>query len=303
MAQPSDAASQDAVLSRFERFALELGRLTNETAAGKVLQNNFLRRISYPWVRLALARRTFTDGLEEVIALQPDRGVLFASNPPTFFDLYAVMLGVWMGPTPWAERITFPVRANFFYEKPLGLLVNYLVGAGAMYPPIFRQADRAALNKEAIAKIVRFLAERGAVIGVHPEGTRGKGPDPYELLPAQPGIGQIALQAKPIVIPAFINGLSNDFVRDVRANFGPDIRRERPVIVVYGEPLDYSDLLAQKPRPALYKKASDRFREAIIKLSIREREIRATAAQGGIPDDHPGWLANRPMGILYARPG
>jgi 1-acyl-sn-glycerol-3-phosphate acyltransferase len=268
-----------------------------------MLQENFLRRISYPWVRAVIARRTFTEGLEEVVHLAPDRGVMFASNHRSFFDLYAVMLGVWMGPTAWSRRIHFPVRANFFYEKPLGLLVNYLVGAGAMYPPIFRQTARAALNKDAIDRLIKFLSEPGSVIGVHPEGTRGKGPDPYEMLPAQPGIGQIALQAKPIIIPAFVNGLSNDFVGDVRANFDRDIRRERPVIVVYGDPVDYSDLLAQKPRPALYKKASDRLRESIMKLSVRERELRATAAQGAIPDDHPGWLSNRDVGILYARPG
>jgi 1-acyl-sn-glycerol-3-phosphate acyltransferase len=161
---------------------------------------------------------------------------------------------------------------------------------------------RAALNKDAIDRLIKFLAEPGSVIGVHPEGTRGKGPDPYQLLPAQPGIGQIALQAKPIAIPAFINGLSNDFLGDVRANFSKDIRRERPVICVYGTPIDYSDLLAQKPRPVLYKKCADLFRERIIELSVREREIRAAAAQGAIPDDHPGWLSNRAVGKLYAAP-
>jgi 1-acyl-sn-glycerol-3-phosphate acyltransferase len=302
MAAESDAPSQGD-LSTFERLALQLGRLTNETPVGRMLQENFLRRVSYPWVRAALARRTFTEGLEEVIALAPDRGVMFAANHRSFFDLYAVMLGVWMGPTPWSKLIHFPVRANFFYEHPLGLLVNYLVGAGAMYPPIFRQAERAALNRDAIDRLIKFLGQPGSVIGVHPEGTRGKGPDPYEMLPAQPGIGQIALQAKPIVIPAFVNGLSNDFVGDVRLNFRAGARSERPVIVVYGDPIDYSDLLAQKPRPALYKKASDLFRQKILDLSVRERELRATAEQGAIPDDHPGWLSNRDVGILYARPG
>ena len=54
---------------------------------------------------------------------------------------------------------------------------------------------------------------------MHPEGTRGKGPDPYELLPAQPGVGKLALVGKPVVIPAFILGLGNDIVEDVRLNF------------------------------------------------------------------------------------
>src|SRR5437762_2004320 len=111
-----------------------------------------------------------------------------------------------------------------------------------MYPPMFRQTGRQARNKRNLDKITEFLAKPGSVVGVHPEGTRGKGPDPYEMLPAMPGIGQIALYAKPIVLPAWINGLSNDFVRDLRANFAPNIRRERPVICVYGTPIDYDDL-------------------------------------------------------------
>ncbi len=303
MSAPSDAPSRDAAeLTRFERFALELGRLTNETSAGKRIQELFLRSVSYSWIRIALARRVYTEGLEDVIALAPDRGVLFASNHRSFFDQYAVMLGVWMGPTPWARRLYFPVRANFFYESAAGVLVNYLVGAGAMYPPIFRQSERAERNKLALEKVTHFLAEPGSVVGVHPEGTRGKGPDPYEMLPAQPGIGQIALQAKPIVIPVFLSGLSNDFVGDVRLNFSRDVRRERPVIIVYGKPIDYADLQAQKPRPALYKRCADRFRDEILKLAVRERELRAMATAGHLADDDPGWLTNRDAGLLYARP-
>jgi 1-acyl-sn-glycerol-3-phosphate acyltransferase len=298
----SDAASRDAELTTFEKFAVELGRLTNETRVGKRLQEEFLRRVSYVWVRGALAHRTLTENLDRTIALNPDRGVLFASNHRSFFDQYAVMLGMWMGPTPWARRLYFPVRANFFYEKPLGVFVNYIVGAGAMYPPIFRQSARAERNKVALEKVTEFLSKPGSVLGVHPEGTRGKGPDPYQMLPAMPGIGQIALQAKPIVIPAWINGLSNDFVKDVRANFEKNIRRERPCICVYGTPIDYDDLLAQKPRPALYKKCADRFREEILKLSHRERELRAQCVAGEISDDDPRWLSNRSSGILYARP-
>jgi len=298
----SDAAIDEGVLSRFEEVALQLGRMTNEQGLGKRLQEQFLRRISYIWIRSILANRSFCEGLEQIMALNPDRGVLMATNHRSFFDQYGVLLCLWMGPTTWARRLYFPVRSNFFYERPLGIAVNYLVGAGTMYPPIFRQAERTALNKDALERVAKFLAQAGTLVGVHPEGTRGKGPDPYELLPAQPGIGQIALQSKPIVIPVFINGLGNDIVADVRSNFRSDVRRTNPVITVIGEAVDYADLSSQKPRPALYKKAADRFRAAIIELSKRERELRALATAGLLPDDHPGWLTNRPMGKLYARP-
>lgn len=298
----ADEGPEGPDLTSFERFAVGLGRVTNERPLGKKLQDQFLRAVSYPWIRAGLARRLFADGLDRVIAMNPDRGVLLASNHRSFFDQYAILLAMWMGPTPWARRLYFPVRANFFYERPLGVAVNFLVGGGAMYPPIFRQTARAAHNKDAVDRIVSFLRDPGTVVGVHPEGTRGKGPDPYEMLPAQPGIGQIALQARPVILPAFINGLSNDIVGDIKLNYTRDARQVRPCIVVFGEPVAYDDLAAQKPRPALYKKTADRIRDAILALRDRERELRAMAADGALADDDPGWLSNRPVSRLYVRP-
>jgi len=75
------------------------------------------------------------------------------------------------------------------------------------------------------------------------------------------------------------------------------------VITVFGPPIDYADLLEEKPRPVLYKKAADRFMAAIKDLSGRERELRADLAAGRIPDDDPRWLNGRPISKLYAREG
>ena len=77
---------------------------------------------------------------------------------------------------------------------------------GAMYPPIYRQAERRKLNDDALDKMVDIVKTRGNVLGMHPEGTRGKGDDPYTFLPAQPGVGKLALVAQPVVVPAFILG-------------------------------------------------------------------------------------------------
>jgi 1-acyl-sn-glycerol-3-phosphate acyltransferase len=281
-------------------MAVALGRLTNENDAGKRIQGHWLRTMSWWWIRPALTRRMYCEGLDRLHSYQPQRGVLMVSNHRSFFDQYAILLAAWAAKIHWARDLYFPVRANFFYEKPLGVFVNYFVGGGAMYPPIFRQRERAAKNEEALDIVIKFLDRKGAVVGVHPEGTRGKGPDPYELLPAQPGVGKIALLARPLIIPVFINGLSNDIVADIKANFEKDIRRTRPCIAVYGEPIDVSDLMAQKPRPALYKKAADRFMAEIAKLGQRERELRAMATSGKIDDDDPHWVINRPIDKLYA---
>ncbi|MEZ4404154.1 MAG: lysophospholipid acyltransferase family protein [Kofleriaceae bacterium] len=289
-----------AELTRIEKVAIRLAAVTNEHPVGKVLQDRFLRGVTYPWVRLGMAYRCLFEGLDDVVNMEPDRGLLFASNHRSFFDQYAILLGLYLARTPWIRSINFPVRSNFFYEQPLGMLVNWGVAAGVMYPPVFRQRERAAANKATVDKLVALLANPGAVVGVHPEGTRNKGDDPYEMLPAMPGIGQIALQAKPIAIPVWIGGLENDFISEFRVNYKPGIRRERPVIAVFGQPIDYREFLAQKPRPALYKKCADLFRDEILKLSVRERELRAQCRSGAIGDDDPRWIINRDHDRVYA---
>jgi len=296
-------AMADVPLSRLERLAVRFAEISNEDPRGKWLQTQWLRGVSYVWVRAALANRMLAEGIEDLMALRPEAGVMLVSNHRSFFDQYAMLLACYMGPVHWAKRLFFPVRANFFYDQPLGIFVNAAVAGGAMYPPIYRQAERRALNDEALDKMVEILRTPGNVLGMHPEGTRGKGPDPYTFLPAQPGVGKVALLGKPMVIPAFIHGLGNNIVEDIRWNFTKDARRAHAVITVFGDPLDYSDLCAEKPRPTLYKKCADRFMAALAPLKERERAIRAELARGEIDDADPRWLTNRPISKLYAREG
>jgi 1-acyl-sn-glycerol-3-phosphate acyltransferase len=295
--------AEDLPLTRMERFALRFGELTNDDPRGKWLQTRFLRGVSYVWVRAAIANRIFVEGLEDLMSLRPDTGVMLVSNHRSFFDQYIMLLACYMAPMPWSKALYFPVRSNFFYDQPLGLFVNAAVAGGAMYPPIYRQSERRALNDGALDKMVEILRQPGNVLGMHPEGTRGKGDDPYAFLPAQPGVGKLALVAKPMVIPAFNLGLGNNILDDIRLNFTRDARRKHAVITVFGKPLDYSDLLAEKPRPTLYKKTADRFMAEIKKLSEREKELRAELDAGRISLDDPRWLGNRPAGKLYAREG
>src|SRR5690242_15666507 len=164
----------DVPLTRVERLALRFAELANEDPRAKWLQTRFLRGVSYVWVRAFLAHRVLADGLDELMALRPEAGVMLVSNHRSFFDQYALLLACYMGPVPWAKRLTFPVRANFFYDQPLGVAVNAAVAAGAMYPPIFRDSERRALNDASLDKMVDILRRPGNVIGMHPEGTRGK---------------------------------------------------------------------------------------------------------------------------------
>lgn len=295
--------TSDVPLTAMERFAVKFGELANENPSGKWLQTRFLRGCSYPWVRAAIANRIFADGIDRLMALRPTTGVMLVSNHRSFFDQYCMLLACYMGPVPWAKRLYFPVRANFFYDQPAGVLVNAGIAGGAMYPPIYRQSEHRAKNDEALDKMVQIVSGPGNVLGMHPEGTRGKGPDPYQFLPAQPGVGKLALLGKPMVIPAFILGLGNDFAHDVRLNFAKNARRDYPVIAAFGNPIDYSDLLAEKPRPTLYKKTADRFMAEIKLLAERQRELRAAIRDGAIANDDPRWLGNRAVSRFYAFEG
>ena len=303
MPEDVPAAQTNRALTRIERFAVRFAELANEDPRGKWLQTRFLRGVSYVWVRAGIANRMLVEGLDDLMALRPETGVMLVSNHRSFFDQYAMLLACYMGPVHWAKRLFFPVRSNFFYDQPLGIVVNAAVAAGAMYPPIFRQAERRALNDDALDRMVEIVRQPGNVLGMHPEGTRGKGPDPYTFLPAQPGVGKLALIARPLVIPAFILGLGNNALEDIRVNFGKEARRSRAIVAVFGPPVDYSDLCVEKPRPTLYKKCADRFMTEVAKLAVREKQLRAELAAGAIAETDPRWVDDRPVSRLYAREG
>lgn len=288
MIQPSQPE-----LSRVERMALALGRWTNERPLPKKAQWLFLNAVSRTWVRGVVARRTYVHGVEALCTLEPDRGVLLVANHRSFFDQYIAVLGLLDSGVPWIRALSFPVRANFFYERPAGVLINLLVGGGVMYPPIFRDAPRSELNRDALRRVVDFLRTPGHLAGMHPEGRRNKGPDPYSMLRAQPGVGEVILRARPLVVPLFIGGLGNDFLAQARRNFQSDARRSEPVILCFGPLLDYSEFTRERPRLTLYKRVADRAREEILRLGETERRLRSMARAGTLPDDDPGWLLER----------
>jgi 1-acyl-sn-glycerol-3-phosphate acyltransferase len=274
-ADPDRAPDPDSQLSTVERVALAVCRFANEDPRGKAIQGWHHRWLGNPFVRAAVRRRLHIHGLEHVTGLRPDRGVLLCSNHRSFFDQY-ILMSVLYDQADWPRRVYFPVRSNFFYEAWTGLLINGLIGGFVMYPPIFRDASCSDENKLSLDRLTAFLGDPGVVVGMHPEGTRGKGADPYQLLPAQPGVGQMIMRGRPIVLPAFINGVSNSVAHEFRMSYGPRARREREQIhIVFGPPVELGALLEGKPRPAQYKRVADKVLGEIAKLGTLEREKRA----------------------------
>ena len=64
-----------------------------------------------------------------------------------------------------------------------------------------------------------------------------------------------------------------------------------------GEPFDYSDFAAKKPRLTLYKKVADRVAAEIARLGQEERDLRARIGRGEL-DDSPFWYENIRTGSL-----
>jgi len=269
----------------------------NEHPVGKRAQHLYHNVVSLPWMRFAISKRTFANNFDRLVNLQPDRGVLLVSNHRSFFDMYTTLLGLYMARSEWLRGMFFPVRSEFFYDRPAGAAINFAIGGGVMYPPIYRDRAKAKLNDDALERLKKFLAEPGTVVGMHPEGTRNKTDDPYTLLPAQPGVGKVILQAQPIVVPFFIHGLGNDLLKDIRDTHDPSKRRESPVIINMGEPFDYSEFTRQKPRLTLYKKVADRLAAEVTRLGAEERELREQIRRGEL-DDSPFWYENIRSGSL-----
>jgi hypothetical protein len=79
----------------------------------------------------------------------------------------------------------------------------------------------------------------------------------------------VALKARPVVVPAFINGLSNKLMHEVMAN----VRGRDPIVAVFGEPIDLSTF-PEETRLVHHKRCSDLFCARIYALMDEEKQVR-----------------------------
>ena len=108
-------------------------------------------------------------------------------------------------------------------------------------------------------------------LGIHPEGTRNKNPDPYTFLRPQPGVGTLlARSTHTRVVPIFITGLSNGFGEEFRRTWGKT-RADHPIDVVFGAPLSFDDLRAEGNRLSVHMKMTQRCMDAVVELGEHHR--------------------------------
>lgn len=258
-------------LSPVERWQIRFVRKTFESGPIDRSVRLLQRYVGANWIEASIRNLRHVHGLERLPNFDPAQSYLCVSNHRSFFDLYVVTAYL-VKHRRMPQRLVFPVRSGFFYDKPLGFVVNGLMSFFAMYPPVFRERQRAALNLASLDEVVRLLRTGGAFVGLHPEGTRNKTDDPYALLPAQAGVGRIIQAARVPVIPVFVNGLGNDIARQVRSNY---TRTGEPVVVVFGKPIDFGALLDAPSSPRNHRRISERTIEAIRALGDEEKALRA----------------------------
>ncbi|SRR6266496_1197631 len=262
-----------AALSWFERLAYRLVRRMNR-GQWKRFWTWCQATMGAGWIHLSTYNIMNVYGLENIEAASHERPILLVANHRSFFDMYTVST-ILFRRTKWRKQLFFPVRGRFFYQSPLGLLVNLIMGWWSMYPPFFATGDHPIPEKRAFDKYsFRVLTElcrvgRGNIIGFHPEGTRNRSSDPYSLLRAQPGVGKLIRDANPQVIPVFIAGLCNSLPRQVARNWN----REEVIRIHFGAPLDLSALREKPDRLRTHKQIADTVMRKIAELGEKDRNL------------------------------
>lgn len=258
------------VLQPVERTGFKLARAMN-FGVWKRFWTFCQRHIGSLWIYIATYNLMNVFGIENVENSDPSRPLILVANHRSFFDMYTVS-SVMFRRTRRPITLFFPVRAKFFYDNPVGWFVNLVMGWWSMYPPFFREegeGEKRKFDKFSVRELVRISSGgHGHVIGFHPEGKRNLNDDPYNFLPAQPGIGKVILNADPQVIPVFIAGLGNDLPKQILGNWtgGEKVR------IWFGEQLDLSGFRGKRDALRTHKEISDFLMTKIAELGEKDRE-------------------------------
>jgi len=194
----------------------------------------FVGLISWPFVMGLYRLRAH--GVEHL----PEGGFVLAANHTSNFDPWP--LGIPLLPR---RQLRFMAKSELFNP----LFAPVLRAGGAF------KVRRGESDIEAVRTAVELVKE-GEIVVMFPEGTRRlKGLRKKHVARAHTGAARIALGAGAPLVPAAIKGTDR-------------LTRLGPLRVVYGEPLDLSDLQGRDP-----KAASE---EATKRLMARIEELHST---------------------------
>src|SRR5438552_1081959 len=162
--------SETVVLSTLERAGFWLAHRMN-LGTWKRLMTFCQRHIGSLWIYLATYNLMNVFGIENVQSADIERPLLLVANHRSFFDMYTVSSVIFRR-TRRPVKLFFPVRGKFFYDNPVGWLVNLVMGWFSMYPPFFREkgdAKKKEFDNYSLRRLVQLCsAGHGHIIGFHP---------------------------------------------------------------------------------------------------------------------------------------
>lgn len=164
-------------------------------------------------------------------------GVVLCSNHISLLDPPAI--GILL-----ERKVSFMAKQELFKIPVLGIIIK---GLGAF--PV----KRGGVGKETIRTAFQLL-QNGGMMGIFPEGTRNTSGD----VAAKKGAAMIALKSGAAVVPVAVCG---------------SYRLFRKTTVVYGPPIDMSDLLERKESNML-EQATERIMGRIHELIEQEQSNR-----------------------------
>lgn len=259
-----------SVLDSTEKFGFKLTYRMNK-GGWKRFWTFCQRHIGSLWIKICTYNLMNVFGIENIENSSTDKPLLLVANHRSFFDMYVVS-SVIFRQTKRPITLYFPVRAKFFYTSPVGWFVNLVMGWWAMYPPFFREekeAEKREFDKFSLRELIRLASEENpTVIGFHPEGKRNLNDDPYNFLPAQPGVGAVIRKAQPQVIPVFIAGLGNDLPKQILGNWtgGEKVR------IWFGEQVNLDEFYEKTDRLRTHKEIGDYLMTKIAELGEKDRK-------------------------------
>ncbi|MEW5351863.1 MULTISPECIES: 1-acyl-sn-glycerol-3-phosphate acyltransferase [unclassified Streptomyces] len=225
---------------------------------------------------LRVVFRPRIEGLEHVPASGP---AIVAGNHLSFSDHFLM-------PAILRRRITFLAKAEYFTGPGLKgrLTAAFFRSAGQI--PVDRSGKEA--GRAAIREGLGVL-RRGELLGIYPEGTRS--PD-GRLYKGKVGVAVMAIEAGAPVVPCAMIGTFE------AQPPGRVVPRIRPVVIRFGEPLDFSRFAGMTEQKAVLRAVTDEIMYAILSLSGQEYVDRyAAVAKAERADREAAAKAERRRGL------
>ncbi|CAH0181939.1 MULTISPECIES: lysophospholipid acyltransferase family protein [unclassified Microbacterium] len=214
-----------------------------------------------------LSKMRFTDREK----LPMSGSFVLAPNHYSEFDPLIVAAAVWkLGRAP-----RFMAKESLFRVPVVGAALR---GTGMV--PVARSSSRTA-SAQTIAQS-REIVENGRGVIVYPEGTLTRDPELWPMR-GKSGAVRLAMAGGIPLIPMAQWGTQNIMGRYQKGlKLWPP---RKPVDIIFGDPVDLSDLKDRQNEPAAINEATDRLMNAITALLEQVRHEKAPAKRWN-PADH-----------------